>query len=150
MSAISPRHYQKPDAFTARVANPMIKLATRLGLSMRGSRTLAVRGRKSGEWRTTPVNPLPLNGERYLVAPRGETHWVRNLRAGGEAKLRLGRTEETIRVEELPDAEKVEVLRAYLRIWRAETGKFFGVGKDPSDDELRAIAPIHPVFRILT
>lgn len=121
----------------------------RLGLSFRGSRVLAVRGRKSGRWRTTPVNPLSLGGERYLVAPRGETHWVRNLRAGGEAKLRLARAEERIRAIELDDAAKVPILRAYLQRWRSEAGRFFAVGKDPRDDELAAIAPHHPVFRIL-
>lgn len=140
--------YQKPDFVTAHILNPLVAFATRLGLSMRGSRVLSVRGRKSGEWRTTPVNPLTLDGQRYLVAPRGETHWVRNVRAGGEAKLRLGRKEETIELLEVPHQEKVPILRAYLKIWRAETGKFFGVSKDPSDEELEAIAPGHPVFRI--
>jgi len=140
--------YQKPDFLTAHVFNPLVAAATRLGLSMRGSRVLSVRGRKSGEWRTTPVNPLTLKGERYLVAPRGETHWVRNVRAGGEANLRLGRKEETIQLEEVADSEKPPVLRAYLEKWRSEAGKFFGVSKNPSDEELTRVAPAHPVFRI--
>lgn len=141
--------YQRPDPLTRFVFNPLIAGATRLGLSLRGSRVLAVRGRTSGEWRTTPVNPLSLDGERYLVAPRGVTHWVRNIRASHEAKLRLGRKEEAISVVELPDAEKLPILRAYLKAWRAETGKFFGLPKHPTDDEITAVAPRHPVFRIL-
>jgi len=141
--------YQKPDFLTSRVFNPMVAAATRLGLSMRGSRVLAVRGRKTGEWRTTPVNPLTFEGERYLVAPRGDTHWARNIRVSGEGKLRLGRKEETIRVEEVPDEAKPPLLRAYLKNWRSEAGKFFGVSENPSDDELRGIASEHPVFRIL-
>ncbi|OAI40582.1 deazaflavin-dependent nitroreductase [bacterium SCGC AG-212-C10] len=141
--------YQKPDFLTSHVFNPLIAGATRLGLSLRGSRVLAVRGRKSGEWRTTPVNPLTLDGDRYLVAPRGETQWVRNLRVSGAARLTLGRKVEEIRTVEVTDAEKLPILRAYLKLWRAETGKFFGVSKNPSDAEIEAIVSRHPVFRIL-
>ena len=142
--------YQKPDSFTKHIFNPMVALATRLGLSMRGSRVLSTRGRKSGAWRTTPVNPLNYEGGRYLVAPRGETHWVRNVRANGEAKLRIGRKEEAIRLEELPDAEKLPLLRAYLKLWAWETKQFFGLpGADVPDVEIERIAPEHPVFRVV-
>ena len=124
-------------------------LLTRLGLSVYGSRILAVRGRTSGQWRTTPVNLLTYRGERYLVAPRGVTQWVRNIRASGEGELRLGSRREPIRVTELSDDEKTELLREYLRRWRWEAGPFFeGVGPDVSDAGLRRIAPNHPVFRI--
>jgi deazaflavin-dependent oxidoreductase (nitroreductase family) len=61
-----------------------------MGISVYGSRVLAVKGRKSGEWRTTPVNPLRVDGVRYLVAPRGNTQWVRNLRVVGTGELRVG------------------------------------------------------------
>lgn len=143
-------HYQKPDFFTSRVFNPLVALATKLGLSMKGSRVLAVKGRKSGEWRTTPVNPLTFEGSRYLVAPRGETQWVRNIRISKEGRLTLGRKTETIRVEELPDTEKVPLLRAYLKEWAWESKQFFGLpGADVPDSELERIAPNHPVFRII-
>ena len=83
------------------------------------------------------------------MAPRGETQWVRNLRAAGEGMLRLGRKRDRFQATELADAEKVDVLRAYLARWKAEVGVFFdGVGPDSTDDELAAIAPKHPVFRI--
>lgn len=141
--------YIKPDFVTEKVANPLVAAATRLGISLRGSRALAVQGRKSGEWRTTPVNPLTLDGERYLVAPRGDTHWVRNIRASGRGRLTLGRKTEEIRVEEVSDEAKAPILRAYLRLWRAETGKFFGVSKQPTDEELAGVARNHPVFRIV-
>src|SRR5438552_8015709 len=128
----------------------MVALLTRAGLSVYGSRILAVRGRRSGEWRTTPVNLLVHRGERYLVAPRGLTGWVRNIRASGAGELRLGARREPIRVVELTDDEKLEVLRAYLRRWRFEVGVFFqGVGPDASEQELRRIAPDYPVFRLL-
>ena len=123
---------------------------TKRGMSVLGSRVLAVKGRSSGEWRTTPVNLLPYEGRRYLVAPRGETQWVRNLRVAGTGELRLGRRAETFRGRELTDEEKVPVLRAYLRRWKAEVGIFFeGTGPDSSDDQLRAIAPKHPAFEVL-
>jgi deazaflavin-dependent oxidoreductase (nitroreductase family) len=143
--------YQEPDFFTSNVFNPAIAFLTgTLGLSLRGSRVLAVRGRTSGEWRTTPVNPLTFEGQRYLVAPRGLTHWVRNIRASGEGVLRKGRHQEPIRVAEVPDEEKVPILRAYLKLWAMETRKFFGLpNADVSDAEIAAIAPNHPVFRIL-
>jgi len=141
--------YIRPDFVTAKIANPLVAAATRAGLSLRGSRILAVQGRKSGEWRTTPVNPLTLAGERYLVAPRGDTHWVRNLRAAGGGRLILGRKTEEIRVEEVPDDRKAPILRAYLKVWRTETGKFFGVSRDATDEELVGVAGNHPVFRII-
>src|SRR5580700_7128394 len=103
---------------TTHVLNRLVGWLTRRGLSIRGSRVLAVRGRTTNEWRTTPVNPLALDGARYLVAPRGTTQWVRNIRASGAAELRKGRRAEAIRVAELSDEEKVPVLRAYLKRWK--------------------------------
>lgn len=143
--------YRRPGWLTRRVANPLVAFVTgRLGRSLRGSRVLAVRGRTSGEWRTTPVNPLDLAGQRYLVAPRGETDWVRNLRASGGGELRLGARAEPFRAEELADAAKPPILRAYLERWKSETGVFFGVPADAPDADLVRIAPNHPIFRITT
>jgi deazaflavin-dependent oxidoreductase (nitroreductase family) len=143
------RNYQPPDWFTRRVFNPLVAIFTRLGLSVWGSRILAVRGRTTGQWRTTPVNLLVLDGQRYLVAPRGHTQWVRNLRASGGGRLLLGRRSEAFLATEIPDQDKANLLRAYLRRWRFEVGVFFGgVGPDASDEELRRIAPDHPVFRL--
>jgi deazaflavin-dependent oxidoreductase (nitroreductase family) len=142
-------HYQKPGWFTKHVFNGIVALATRLGLSVWGSRVLRVRGRKTGEWRETPVNLLTLDGQRYLVAPRGETQWVRNIRVSGAGELRLGRKVEPIRVVELSDDERPPILRAYLKRWKMEVGVFFeGVSADSSEDDVRRIAPKHPVFRI--
>jgi deazaflavin-dependent oxidoreductase (nitroreductase family) len=144
------QRYIRPDWFTTNVFNPLVAGLTSLGLSVAGSRILAVRGRTSGQWRTTPVNLLEYRGERYLVAPRGVTQWVRNIRARGEGELRLGRNREPIRVVELSDADKLDVLRSYLGRWRWEVGAFFGgVGPESSDEDLRRIAPDHPVFRIV-
>lgn len=129
--------------------NAVSWLAAR-GLSVWGSRVLAVRGRQSGEWRTVPVNLLTHEGARYLVAPRGRTQWVRNLRAaGGAGELRLGRRTEAFVADELADSDKPEILREYLRRWKFEVGVFFdGVDRTASDETLLAIAPGYPVFKL--
>ncbi len=142
-------HYKAPGRST-RLFNGMVAGLTRMGVSVWGSRILEVRGRKSGQPRRTPVNLLVYEGNEYLVAPRGQTDWVRNVRAdGGRLALLLGRRRESVQAEELADSDKVDVLRAYLRRWKAEVGVFFdGVGPDASDEELAAIADRHPVFRL--
>jgi deazaflavin-dependent oxidoreductase (nitroreductase family) len=143
-------HYRAPGWFTRNVFNRLVAFLTRQGVSVLGSRVLAVRGRKSGEWRTTPVNLLAHDGRRYLVAPRGEAQWVRNLRVAGTGELRLGKGAEDFRGRELTDDEKVPVLRAYLSRWKAEVGIFFdGVGPKSSDEQIRAIASKHPAFEVL-
>ena len=141
--------YQQPGWFTKHILNPVVAGLTRSGVSLAGSRVLEVRGRKSGEWRRTPVNPLEFEGERYIVSPRGETQWVRNLRASGEGRLRKGLRTEDFSAAELADEDKLPVLRAYLKKWAWEVGAFFqGVGADAPEEELRRIAALHPVFRI--
>jgi deazaflavin-dependent oxidoreductase (nitroreductase family) len=135
--------------FTKNVFNRFVAWLTRRGLSVAGSRVLEVRGRKSGEWRRTPVNLLTFEDTRYLVAPRGEVQWVKNLRASGQGRLRVGRRTEDFTATEVTDEEKPPLLRAYLQKWKWEAGAFFGgVGPDSTDDELRRIAPDHPAFRI--
>ena len=142
-------YYKQPGWFTNNVFNPLVALSTRLGLSIWGSRVLRVRGRKSGEWHSTPVNLLTLDGTQYLVAPRGLTQWVRNLRAAGSGELKLGRRVQPFRAVEVPDADKLPILRAYLKRWKAEVGVFFGgVGADSPEADLRRIAPDHPIFRL--
>jgi deazaflavin-dependent oxidoreductase (nitroreductase family) len=141
---------KRPGWFTAHVFNPLLNALMRSGISVLGSRVLEVRGRSSGRPRRTPVNLLTLDGARYLVAPRGETQWVRNLRAAGEGNLLLGRRRERFTAEEIvQDAAKVPILRAYLKRWKAEVGVFFdGVGPDSPEPQLRDAAAKHPVFRI--
>jgi deazaflavin-dependent oxidoreductase (nitroreductase family) len=143
-------HYRRPGWFTRYVFNPAVAGLTRLGVSVLGSRVLEVTGRKSGLPRQNPVNLLTLDGNQYLVSPRGVTDWVRNVRAGdGKVALLLGRKREERTATELDDSEKVPILRAYLKRWKAEVGVFFeGVGADSSDEQLAAIAPRHPVFRL--
>ena len=142
-------YHHPPGWFTRHVFNPVVAGLTRLGIPLAGSRVLEVQGRKSGEWRQTPVNPLDVDGTTYLVAPRGTTQWVRNMRASGGGRLRAGRRVKEFTAVEVPEVERPPFLRAYLERWKWETGAFFGgVGPESSDDELLRIAPDHPVFRI--
>jgi deazaflavin-dependent oxidoreductase (nitroreductase family) len=143
-------HYREPGWFTRNIFNRAVAFLTRCGISVWGSRVLEVRGRRSGEPRRTPVNLLTLDGRQYLVSPRGEGQWVRNARAaGGRLATLIGRRREEWQATELADADKIPVLRAYLKRWKAEVGVFFaGVSADSSDEELAAIAPRHPVFAL--
>jgi len=140
---------KRPGWFTANVFNRIVAALTGRGVSLLGSRVLEVKGRSSGAPRRTPVNLLDFDGERYLVAPRGETQWARNLRVSGEGRLLVGKRSESFTAVELADEDKAPVLRAYLKRWKFEVGAFFdGVGPDSSDEELRGAAPKHPVFRL--
>lgn len=142
-------HYQRPGWFTTNVLNRLVAVLTRSGVNVYGIRVLEVKGRKSGEWRQTPVNLMRFEGADYLISPRGQTQWVKNLRAAGEARLRLGSRTQPFRAVELADDEKTPALRAYLTKWEFEVGRFFGgVGPNSTEEELRRIAPDHPVFRL--
>jgi deazaflavin-dependent oxidoreductase (nitroreductase family) len=125
-------NYLRPGWFVRKVMNPLMMLT---GITP----TLAVRGRQSGEWRTVPVNVLDLDGARYLVAPRGTTEWVRNLRAAGGGELRRRGKTERFRATELPDDEKPPIITAYLERWGGQVKSQFDALPDPGD---------HPVFRL--
>jgi deazaflavin-dependent oxidoreductase (nitroreductase family) len=141
--------YLEPGWFTRNVFNRPVRRLTLLGVSIWGSRVLRVRGRKSGEWRATPVNLLTVEGQRYLVAPRGDAQWVRNLRAAGSGELKLGRRSEPFAAEELSDDAKPSILREYLRRWKFEVGMFFeDLDANSPDERLAEVARGFPVFRI--
>ncbi len=142
-------YYRRPGWFTKTVFNPAVAALTRAGVSVWGSRVLRVKGRSSGEWRSAPVNLLSHEGKQYLVAPRGLTQWVRNIRVSGTGELLLGSRVQPFRAVEIDDDEKIPILRAYLKRWKAEVGVFFsGVSAESPEQDLRRIAPDHPVFRV--
>ncbi|OLR94967.1 nitroreductase family deazaflavin-dependent oxidoreductase [Actinokineospora bangkokensis] len=129
--------------------NGLVSFLVKRGVDVWGSRVLTVRGRKSGEPRSTPVNLLDHDGALYLLSPRGHTQWVRNLRASGTGELTLGKRTRTFTAVEVPDATKAPLLRAYLKRWAFETGAFFdGLTAKSPDADLLAAAPKHPAFRI--
>ena len=142
-------YYRRPGWFDMKVFNPAVAALTRAGISVWGSRVLRVRGRTSGEWRSAPVNLLTYEGKRYLVAPRGLTQWARNIRVAGGGELMLGKKAEPFKAFEIGDDEKIPILRAYLKRWKAEVGMFFsGVSDGSPEEAVRRIAPDHPVFRV--
>lgn len=142
--------YREPSWFTKHIFNGIVALATRLGISVWGSRVLRVKGRKTGSWHSTPVNLLSFDGCFYLVSPRGETQWVRNLRVVGSGELALGRRRKTFKAIEIQNEKKPPILRAYLRRWKMEVGIFFGgVSASSPEVEFQRISADHPVFRIL-
>lgn len=141
--------YKKP-GFENTFLNPLLGLVIKLGFSPQGGQLLTVRGRKSGKQHTNPVNPMTLDGAEYLVAPRGNTQWSRNLRATKAGVLRLGRKKRPIRVvHELEEPEKPPVLLAYLERWAGVTREHFGIPwPDPSEADIVRVCARTPMFRI--
>lgn len=141
--------YRPPGRLSTRFNRLVGWLANR-GVGVAGARTLEVVGRASGQPRTTPVNPLRLDGHTYVLGARGHTHWTRNLRAAGTCTLRRGRSVVPYRADELADADKIPVLREYLRKWEWEVGAIMpvSISKSSTDAELLAAAPALPVFEL--
>jgi len=143
--------YRRPPWIMAHVFDPLTVLAVgRLGLDdHNGTRVLEVKGRTSGVWRATPVKLLELDGRRYLVAMYGETQWVRNLRAQGGGRIRLGSQATDFRAVDLGDEEKLPFLRAYLRRWWSLVARMTTVtSPNAPDEEITRAASLHPVFRL--
>jgi deazaflavin-dependent oxidoreductase (nitroreductase family) len=142
-------HYKAPGRVTRSIVNPLVSMLVKVGVPLKGAGVLSVRGRTTGEWRSVPVNPLSFEGDQFLVAPRGETQWVKNMRTARGGRIQRGRRTQEFTAVEVGDAEKTPILRAYLQEWAWEVGAFFdGVGADSTDEQLAAIAPNHPIFRI--
>ncbi|MGC0333644.1 deazaflavin-dependent oxidoreductase (nitroreductase family) [Streptomyces sp. SAI-170] len=149
MSSSAPTPYYLKAGPVATRLNSAIGWLARHGISLAGTAELSVRGRKSGNMLRLPVNPHSHDGAQYLVSARGHSQWVRNMRAAGEGELRVGRKVRTFTARELPDAEKLPILRTYLEKWGWEVDQYFqGVTAKSSDEELLAAAQDHPVFRI--
>jgi deazaflavin-dependent oxidoreductase (nitroreductase family) len=143
-------YYKRPGWFARKVGAPFLNFLMHLGISAWGSRVLEHTGRRSGKSFRTPVNLLTVGTDQYLVSPRGESEWVRNVRAAdGRLVLILGRRHQAYTATEVPLAATPEILRTYLRRWKFEVGMFFeGVGPDSTDAEFLAIAARHPVFAL--
>lgn len=144
-----PARHREGGWFGTRVLNGAVAGMARLGFSLDGAWTLDVVGRSSGEVRSVPVNPLELDGVTYLVAPRGHTQWVRNLRVAERGVLRLGRRQREFTAVEVADADKAPMLRAYMQRWgRVVESMVDGLSADMTDHEITAIAAGYPVFAI--
>jgi deazaflavin-dependent oxidoreductase (nitroreductase family) len=129
----------------------LTKTLLRAGVKLVGFGTptylLTVRGRKSGQPRTTPVSPIEREGKRYLMTPYGVVDWVRNLRAAGEATLTRGRRTEQIHVQELSGSEASLILQAFIESGHP-IGRFFGVPRGASHEDFEQLALSHPVFLV--
>ena len=139
--------FQRPSRIEALFNRLMGKLVA-IGLGPGYMRVLDVRGRKSGRLFSTPVNLLELDGAQYLVAPRGNTQWVRNARAAGRVGLRRGSSSSSYRVEEIPLQESPDVLKAYLSAYVREVQRYFSVEDGADREAFVAVAAAHPVFKL--
>lgn len=139
--------YEKPSGLT-KMMNSVIRSFSSRGLMPRKMISLEVKGRKSGEPRSTVVNVVEHDGRQYLVAPRGNTEWVRNVRAaGGEAAIKRG-SREPVRLEEVPPEQRAPIIQTYLKQNAMATKSHFGIEPDAPMQEFERIAARHPVFRI--
>ena len=138
--------YEEPNR-AARAANTIIRWLAELGISIAGTRALRVRGRKTGKPRAVVINLLTVDGVDYLVSPRGNTQWARNVRAAGVVEVGPRWRRQSARVSELEDAAKPELLRRYLARWYWQVkGYVAGLTPDSTDEQLLAGAPAIPVF----
>jgi deazaflavin-dependent oxidoreductase (nitroreductase family) len=134
---------------TARTANALIGRLAELGISIAGTRALRVRGRKTGTLRCVVVNVLRVDGVDYLVSPRGNTQWVRNVRAAGVVDIGPRWHRRRLHTTEVADAAKADLLKRYLDRWYWEVkGHIAGLTPASGDDELHAAAPSIPVFAL--
>ena len=143
-----PDTFQKESTLD-RLFNRFMGRLLRLGFAPGYMRLLEVRGRKSGKTFTTPVNILEFQGKRWLVAARGETAWARNARAAGQVVLRRGASAESLMVRELADADKPEVIKAFLDRFASQVQRFFDVPAGSPADSFRATAERTPVFELI-
>jgi deazaflavin-dependent oxidoreductase (nitroreductase family) len=140
--------YDEPNR-TARAANALIGLLAESGISIAGTRALRVRGRKTGKSRGVVVNVLRVDGVDYVVSPRGNTQWVRNVRAAGVVDVGPRWRRRRLRTTEVADAAKADLLKRYLDRWYWEVkGHVAGLTPDSADDEIHAAAPSIPVFAL--
>jgi deazaflavin-dependent oxidoreductase (nitroreductase family) len=140
--------YDEPDR-AARTANALIRWLAELGISIAGTKSLRVRGRKTGKLRGVVVNVLTVDGVDYLVSPRGTTQWVRNVRAAGVVDVGPRWHRRQLSTTEVADSAKTDLLRRYLDRWYWEVkGHIAGLTPDSDNDEVRAAAPSIPVFAL--
>jgi deazaflavin-dependent oxidoreductase (nitroreductase family) len=141
--------YKKPGA-AVRIANSILGFFTSLGVSPAKVHKIEVRGRKSGQLRTAVINVLNHDGDRYLVAPRGNTEWVRNVRAAnGDATL-LRKEREKVHLEEVAVDQRAAIIKAYVGENAAATKQYFGVEPGDTIEKYQQIASDHPVFKVIS
>jgi deazaflavin-dependent oxidoreductase (nitroreductase family) len=139
--------YNRPTAVEA-VFNRLFGFLVRFGIGLPHNYLLIVRGRKSGKEYSNPVDVLDFRGRRFLVAGRGETQWVRNVRASGEVVLKKGRRAQSFSAVAVADEENPEILKAYLGRFRLTVARYFPVAPEAPIDAFRPLASRYPVFEL--
>lgn len=141
--------YDEPNK-TARAANAVFRRLAEVGISVAGTRALRVRGRKSGEVRSVVINLMTVDGRDFVVSPRGNTQWVRNAKAAGEVELGPRWRSRRLRVSEVPDDAKPELLKRYLDLWYWEVkGHVGGLTPESTNEQIRAAAPSIPIIELV-
>jgi deazaflavin-dependent oxidoreductase (nitroreductase family) len=140
--------FREPTA-VEKVFNRSFGFLVSLGLGPSHVYLLQVRGRKSGKLFSTPVDLVELQGKRYLVAPRGRTQWVRNAEAAGEIRLKKGSTRQQFRLRPIADADKPQILKAYLDSFKREVQRYFPIPAGSPPEQFVAIAGSYPAFELL-
>lgn len=142
-------HYDAPN-LAARAANELIRWLAEAGISIAGTRALRIRGRKTGKRRGVVINLLTVDGRDYVVSPRGNTQWARNARSAGVVEMGPRWRSRQMRIAEVADDEKPQLLKRYLDRWYWEVkGHVAGLTPQSTDDEICSAAPSIPVFELL-
>ena len=140
--------YHRPSKVTQWMNRSMSWLA-QAGLTPSDTVTIEVKGRRSGQTRTNVVTSVDVDGVTYLVSPRGNSEWVRNVRAAGGETMIRHRGRKRVRLEEVPIDQRAPIIKAYLaKTWRA-TQQHIEVDRNAPVEEFQRIADRHPVFRIV-
>jgi len=132
--------------------NPVARRVLRVGAVLGPNALITVRGRKSGEPRTTPVALVEIEGRRWVIGTFGDTNWVRNLRAAGHATLSVGRRSQEVDARELTVEEGTrffrDVLTPYVRRLRVGGILLSVLGARDIVDDPAAAAEKRPVFEL--
>jgi hypothetical protein len=141
--------YDEPN-LAARAGNELIRWLAEAGISLAGTRALRVRGRTTGKVRGVVINLLSVDGRDYVVSPRGNTQWARNARAAGAVDMGPKWRSREVRIAEVADDAKPQLLKRYLDRWYWEVkGHVGGLTPQSTDDEMRSAASSIPVFELL-
>jgi len=132
-----------------RIFNRIFGFLVGLGLGLPHNYLLQVRGRKTGKVYSTPIDLLEYGGRRFLVAPRGRTQWVRNAEVAGEVTLKKGIKRQQFRLRAIADADKPELLRAYLQAFKTAVQRYFPVPAGSPVESFAAISSAYPVFELI-
>jgi len=132
-----------------KIFNRIFGFLVGIGLGFSYNYLLQVRGRKSGNLYSTPINLLEWKGKRFLVAPRGRTQWVRNAEAAGEVTLKKGSSRLKFRLRPVAETEKPEILKAYLDNFKREVQRYFPVAAGSPAESFVDLAVSYPVFELL-